>query len=78
MKVNTVSGLTLRQIWLSIERIQTDSLLELSDLELMRQIQEQLEEQKVLTSAELKFAHVYIQSRILLIRDLAENQLATV
>ena len=78
MKLNIISGLTLRQIWLAIERIQTNSLLELSNLELMRQVQEKLEQQNVLNSAELKFAQNYIQSRILLIRDLAEGQLATV
>ena len=78
MKLNMVDSLTLRQIWLSIVGIQTNSLLELSDLELMRQIQDKLEQQNVLTAGELKFAQTYIQSRILLIRELAESQLGAV
>ena len=78
MKLNMVDSLTLRQIWLSIVGIQTKSLLELSDLELTRQIQDKLEQQNVLTAGELKFAQTYIQSRILLIRELAESQLGTV
>ncbi|MDJ0897898.1 MAG: hypothetical protein QNJ55_03730 [Xenococcus sp. MO_188.B8] len=78
MKLNMVDSLTLRQIWLSIVGIQTNSLLELSDLELTRQIQDKLEQQNVLTAGELKFAQTYIQSRILLIRELAESQLGTV
>ena len=64
---------TLHQIWLAIEQMQTDSLLGLSDLELVKQIQEQLEKQRFLTATELYAAHIYIQSRIPLIRDLTLN-----
>ena len=67
----------LHQIWLAIEQMPTDSLLGLSDLELVKQIQEQLEQQRFFTTTELYAAHIYIQSRIPLIRDLTEYPLAS-
>ena len=68
---------TLRQIWLIIERTQTSILLELSDSELVGQLQVQLEAQRLIPDGELKAAHTYIQARIPLIRDLAESRLAS-
>ncbi|MGL5940986.1 MAG: hypothetical protein ACRC2S_11425 [Waterburya sp.] len=74
---------TLRRIWLIVEQTQTRILLEqtrilleLSDSELVSRIQTQLETQVFLTASELNAAHHYIQSKVTLIRDLAECRLA--
>jgi hypothetical protein len=71
-----LSSSTLRRIWLIIEQTQTRIILELSDSELVRRIQAQLETQVFLTASELNAVHYYIQSRVPLIRDLAECRLA--
>ena len=69
---------TLRQIWLVLDQAQIHLLLERSDAELSRWIQEQLEAQIFIPESELKATHHYIQSRVPLIRALAESQLAPV
>ena len=66
---------TLRQIWLIIEQTQKEILVELSDSEIVGQIQKQLETQIFIPNSELTAANNYIQSRIPLIRDFAESQL---
>ncbi|MGL4882591.1 MAG: hypothetical protein ACRC8K_16250 [Waterburya sp.] len=68
---------TLRQIWLIIERTQTRILLELSDRELIRRLQEQLEAQISIPDSELIAARNYIQSKVPLIRDFAESRLVS-
>lgn len=68
---------TLRQIWLIIERTQTRILLELSDQELVRRLQEQLEAQISISDSELFAARNYIQSKVPLIRDFAEGRLVS-
>lgn len=68
---------TLRQIWLIIERTQTRILLELSDGELIRRLQEQLEAQISIPDSELFAARNYIQSKVPLIRDFAESRLVS-
>ena len=70
-----LNAFTLRQIWSIIELTQTRILLELSDSELVRQIQEQLEARILLSAPESHAAHCYIQSKTPLIRDLAESRL---
>ncbi len=55
---------TLRQIWLVLDQAQIHLLLERSDAELSRWIQEQLEAQIFIPESELKATHHYIQSRV--------------
>lgn len=69
---------TLRQIWLVLDQAQIHLLLERSDSELSRWIQEKLEAEIFIPESELKATHHYIQSRVPLIRALAESQLAPV
>jgi hypothetical protein len=66
---------TLWQIWLAIERTQTQVLLETSDSELVRRLQKQLEAQIFISDSELNAARNYIQSSVSLIRDIAEGRL---
>ncbi len=67
---------TLRQIWLIIEQTHTRLLLELSDSQLVAQIQQQLEAEIFIPENELNAARNYLQSRIPLIRDTAQGRLA--
>ena len=69
-----LNSITLRQLWLVIEQMQTHTLLELSALELSRKIEAQLSQQSGLSSAELIAVESYIQSRMPLIRDSAESR----
>ena len=73
-----LNSMTLRQLWLVIEQIQTHTLLELSVLELSRKIQTQLAQQSCLSTAELMEVECYIQSRMPLIRDSAESRVAPI
>ena len=66
---------TLRQIWLIIEQTQTLRLLSLSDSELIQSIQEKLKAQGLTSRTELNAVGVYVNSRIPLIRDFAEDRL---
>ncbi len=72
------SASTLRQLWLIIEHLHTNTLLDLNDLELARKIQEQLNQEAYLSSSEIHQVKSYIQSRIPLIRDSAESRAATI
>ncbi|MDJ0596091.1 MAG: hypothetical protein QNJ72_39940 [Pleurocapsa sp. MO_226.B13] len=67
---------TVQQIWQIIEQTQTYHLLELNDSELLEQVSQQLETNLRLNADELNLARNYIQSKISLIRDLADSRLA--
>jgi len=66
---------TLRQIWLITEETQDHLVLELSDYDLVQQIQKRLEASGFLNDAERKTVRAYIYSRIPLFRDLAKSRL---
>ena len=68
---------TVRQIWRIIENAHVGILLELSDSELVRWVQHQLETEVFIPDSELHAAQNYIQSRVPLIRDLADTRLAS-
>ena len=72
-----LSNSTLRHIWQIVEKAQARLLLEFTDSELVRWIQIQLESQIFVSDWEINAACNYIQTRIPLIRDLAESRLAT-
>lgn len=67
-----LSTIALQNIWLIIEQLEGTEVLLLSDVELIHLIQKQLATEMILTDAEIRSSYEYIQSRILLIRDLAE------
>ncbi len=69
-----LDALKLRVVWLIIEQRQGDILPGSSDSEIIQQILEQLQEQILLSTSELSDTQIYIQSRIPVIRDLAEIQ----
>ena len=66
---------TLRQIWLIFEETQDQLILELSDSDLVRQIQKSLELKGFIHDAERNKVRAYIYSRIPLFRDLAQSRL---
>ncbi len=70
-----VNSKTLRHIWLILEQTQAQRILELSDSDLLVRVQKQLEAQIFLSDSELNNANIYINSRLPLIRDLAQSRL---
>ncbi|MEM8673453.1 MAG: hypothetical protein AAGF83_06225 [Cyanobacteria bacterium P01_G01_bin.67] len=64
----------LNLVWIIIEQAQTFITPELSDLEIVQYILDQIKAQIFLSTAETSETHSYIESRIPLIRDLAEIQ----
>jgi hypothetical protein len=64
----------LRQLWSSIEDIQSSTLLKSSDAELVAQLVQRLEVEKPLSGEENSLVSAYIYSKTALIRDLAESR----
>ena len=69
-----LDSLTLNFVWLIIEHRKTPINQESSDYEITQNILENLQEQIFLSTSELIEVYIYIQSRMPLIRDLAEIQ----
>jgi hypothetical protein len=69
-----VNSLILRKLWSTIEQIQSHTLLGLKDRDLPGQIVQEFEKNNPLSPEEYNFAMVYLESRIPLIRDLAESR----
>ena len=67
-----MNSLTLRQFWSMVEQTQASVLLELSDRELIIRLQEQFEQHHYFGTADINLLGEYIQSKLSLIRDLAE------
>lgn len=72
-----MSSSILRQLWSLIEATQTSTLMSLDDTKLVESLMQQLEEQRLLNREETNCVSVYIRSRILLIRELAQARLVT-
>ncbi len=66
---------TLRQLWSLIEKTQTNTLLQLSDPDLVEWLLGQIEKRKSLSLEENNILTTYIRSKSSLIRDLAEARL---
>ncbi|HEY9878532.1 MAG TPA: hypothetical protein V6D29_08750 [Leptolyngbyaceae cyanobacterium] len=64
----------LRQLWALIENSQSSLLLALDDHSLVQWLLEQLSKQRSLNRKETECLSGYIQSRLSLIRDLAESR----
>jgi hypothetical protein len=61
----------IRQLWKLIDATQTAFLLKLDDPTLVQWLVQQLREQQCLSQEEEVAAKAYIQSRLLLIREIA-------
>jgi hypothetical protein len=66
----------LRQLWSLVENTQAATLVSLDDKNLVQWLIEQLKTNTSLSQNETNRAMDYIQSRISLIRDLAEERLS--
>lgn len=66
----------LRQLWSLVENTQATTLVSLDDKNLVKWLIEQLKTNSSLSQNETNRAMDYIQSRISLIRDLAEERLS--
>lgn len=73
-----MSPLLLRQIWSLVETTQTNVLLNLDDESLVQWLLRQLKTQRSLDSSETDLLSTYLQSRLPLIRDVAQSRLALV
>ncbi len=63
----------LRQVWKVIEQTNFYELLSLNDTELIQRLLRQLETQNRLSQEETVLVQVYLNSKLPLIRDLAES-----
>ena len=63
----------LRQVWKVIEQTNFYELLSLNDTELTQRLLRQLETQNRLSQEETLLVQVYLNSKLTLIRDLAES-----
>jgi len=72
-----MSPLMLRQFWSVVETTQTQVLLNLDDTNLVQWLLKQLRSQQSLDRDEADCCSTYIQSRLPLIRDLAQNRMVT-
>jgi hypothetical protein len=73
-EVNMSANL-IKAIWRAVETTQSATLLRLDDGELLSTLIKRLKNSNSITSAEVKDASSYINSRLSLIRDLAQSRL---
>ncbi|MEH2107285.1 hypothetical protein [Nostoc sp.] len=64
----------MRQLWSVVETAQAKLLLQLDDASLVQWLVKQTETQVLLDSNETDFLSHYIQSRLVLIRDIAHER----
>jgi hypothetical protein len=69
-----MTPLMLRQLWSLVETTQANLLLSLDDSSLVQLLLRQLSHQRSLNHQEADLVGSYIQSRINLIRDLAQER----
>jgi hypothetical protein len=67
----------LRQLWLLVESTQANILLKLDDASLVQWLLKQLKQDRALDNNETDILSTYIQSRLSLIRDLAQDRHST-
>ncbi|MBF2066990.1 MAG: hypothetical protein IGS39_21625 [Calothrix sp. C42_A2020_038] len=76
MRVYPINSSLLRQLWSVVEETQTNILLGFSDTELVQQLLRQLQLKGILSTEEITAVGAYIDSRLLLIRDVAHARSA--
>lgn len=64
----------MRQLWAMIESTQVNTLLQLDDLNLVQWLLKQFSAQQVIDAQETSSLKTYINSRLSLIRDTAEER----
>ncbi len=64
----------LRQIWTIIENTQADLILNFDSIQLSRFLVQEIQQTMPLTTEDRAFLNTYIESRIPLIRDLAQSR----
>lgn len=69
-----MSPLLLRQLWSVIDTAHSGHILSLDDQGLVNWVVEQLCHQSFLDNSELTQVNRYIQSKLTLIRDIAQNK----
>ncbi|MDJ0518434.1 MAG: hypothetical protein QNJ74_19985 [Trichodesmium sp. MO_231.B1] len=67
----------LRQLWSVVENSQATTLVSLDDATLVQWLIKQLKKRSALNCTEADLIKEYIQSRVSLIRDLAEERLGS-
>lgn len=72
-----MSPTMLRQLWSLVENTQATTLVTLDDASLVQWLLKQLKTSSSLNRKEADIVNDYIQSRLSLIRDLAEERLTT-
>ena len=70
-----MSANLIKAIWRAVETTQSATLLRLDDGELLSTLIKRLKNSNSITSAEVGDASFYINSRLSLIRDLAQSRL---
>ena len=68
-----ISPALLRSFWKAVSEISYSMLLSLPDIDLAQAIIQKVQGQIVLNAQETQDLDLYLNSRLLLIRDLAEN-----
>lgn len=69
-----MSPTMLRQLWSLIETTQANMLLKLDDASLIQWLLKQIKQQRSLDLHEIDIISAYIQSKLSLIRDLAQER----
>lgn len=69
-----MSPFLLRQLWSVIDTAHSSHILSLDDQGLVNWVMEQLRHQSPLDKGELNQVSRYIQSKVTLIRDMAQNR----
>lgn len=69
-----MSPIMLRQVWALVEATQSQILLELDDSSLVQWLVRQLKNQRSLDQSEAVLFSDYIETRLPLIRDLAQSR----
>jgi hypothetical protein len=76
MREPPMNSSILRQLWSVVEETQANILLSFGDTELVQQLVEQVESRGLLNTEEVGTVSAYLNSRLLLIRDMARARLA--
>lgn len=72
-----MSPSTLRHLWHLIEKTQGSILLSMDDQGLVQWLISQFQQEQALDPQETNYIQNYLNSRLLLIRDLAQERMAT-
>ncbi|MEB3828185.1 hypothetical protein [Phormidium sp. CCY1219] len=72
-----MSPLMLRQLWSLIEKTQVNILLSLDDTSLVQWLLKQFKKEQAIDPDEANMLNTYLRSKLSLIRDIAQERVAT-